>query len=102
LAWPARRGATSGGCWTRPRSPAAPSRETVKRSQLAGWAGYGWDASHHRFYWGLKLYVLAAPDARTHFERDLEITKATLGPDHPYIVIFRDNLDHALQQLGGE
>jgi hypothetical protein len=38
------------------------SRETVKRSQLAGWAGYGWDASHHRFYWGLKLYVLAAPD----------------------------------------
>lgn len=38
------------------------SRETVKRSALAGWAGYGYDASHHRFYWGLKLYVLAAPD----------------------------------------
>jgi Transposase DDE domain len=38
------------------------SRETVKRSALAGHAGYGYDASHHRFYWGLKLYVLAAPD----------------------------------------
>jgi hypothetical protein len=42
--------------------PGGTSRETVKRSQLAGWAGYGYDASHHRFYWGLKLYVLAAPD----------------------------------------
>jgi hypothetical protein len=38
------------------------SRQTVERSDLAGWAGYGWDASHHRFYWGLKLYVVAAPD----------------------------------------
>jgi hypothetical protein len=38
------------------------SRETVKRSALAGWAGYGYEASHHRFSWGLKLYVLAAPD----------------------------------------
>jgi hypothetical protein len=42
--------------------PCGQSRETVKRSQLAGWAGYGYDASHHRFWWGLKLYVLAAPD----------------------------------------
>jgi hypothetical protein len=42
--------------------PCGTSRETVKRSQLAGWAGYGWDASYHRFWWGLKLYLLAAPD----------------------------------------
>jgi Transposase DDE domain len=42
--------------------PCGTSRETVKRSDLAGWAGYGWDASHHRFYWGLKLYVLASPE----------------------------------------
>jgi Transposase len=45
--------------------PCGQSRETVKRSALAGWAGYGWDASHHRFWWGLKLYVLAAPDGRS-------------------------------------
>jgi hypothetical protein len=42
--------------------PCGASRETVKRSDLAGWAGYGYDASHHRFYWGLKLYVLASPE----------------------------------------
>ena len=42
--------------------PCGTSRQTVKRSELAGWAGYGRDASHHRFYWGLKLYVLVCPD----------------------------------------
>jgi hypothetical protein len=42
--------------------PCGSSRQTVKGSELAGWAGYGRDASHHRFYWGLKLYVLVCPD----------------------------------------
>jgi hypothetical protein len=42
--------------------PCGTSRQTVRRSDLAGWAGYGHDASHHRFYWGLKLYLLACPD----------------------------------------
>ena len=42
--------------------PCGASRETVKRSALAGWAGYGYDPSHSRWYWGLKLYVLASPD----------------------------------------
>jgi Transposase DDE domain len=42
--------------------PCGASRETVKRSDVAGHAGYGHDASHHRFYWGLKLYVLVCPD----------------------------------------
>lgn len=31
--------------------PCAASRETVKRSDLAGHAGYGYCASHSRFYW---------------------------------------------------
>jgi hypothetical protein len=39
-----------------------PSREPVKGSELAGWAGYGHDPSHSRWYWGLKLYLLASPD----------------------------------------
>jgi hypothetical protein len=39
---------------------------------------------------------------RTQHERALEITEATVGPDHPTMATFRDNLDHALQQLGGE
>jgi hypothetical protein len=42
--------------------PCAQSRETVKRSQLAGYAGYGYCASHSRFFWGFRLYLLCAPD----------------------------------------
>jgi hypothetical protein len=42
--------------------PCAASRETVKRSALAGHAGYGYCKSHHRFFWGFRLYVLAGPD----------------------------------------
>jgi hypothetical protein len=42
--------------------PCAASRETVKRSQRAGYAGYGYCASHSRFFWGLRLYLIAAPD----------------------------------------
>ena len=35
--------------------PCGQSRQTRKRSALAGWAGYGYDRSHSRWYWGLKL-----------------------------------------------
>lgn len=42
--------------------PCGTSRETVRRSELAGWANYGYCAAHSRWYWGLKLYLLAAPD----------------------------------------
>jgi hypothetical protein len=42
--------------------PCAASRETVRRSALAGVAGYGYCKSHHRFFWGFRLYVLAAGD----------------------------------------
>jgi hypothetical protein len=31
------------------------SGETVKRSDLAGWAQYGYCASHSRYFWGLRL-----------------------------------------------
>jgi hypothetical protein len=34
------------------------SRETVKRSDMAGHAGHGYCASHSRFYWGLKLHLI--------------------------------------------
>ncbi|RSM64818.1 IS982 family transposase [Kibdelosporangium aridum] len=42
--------------------PCGMSRETVKRSDLAGHAGYGYCASHSRFYWGLKLYLVCTGD----------------------------------------
>lgn len=35
------------------------SRETAKRSDLAGWAEYGYCASHSRFFWGLRLHLLS-------------------------------------------
>jgi Transposase DDE domain len=42
--------------------PCGTSRETVKRSELAGWAHYGYCAAHSRWYWGLKLYLITTPD----------------------------------------
>jgi len=35
------------------------SRETAQRSELAGWAEYGYCASHSRYFWGLRLHLLA-------------------------------------------
>jgi DDE family transposase len=40
----------------------ARSRETVKRSQLADAADYGYCASHSRFFWGFRLHAIFAPD----------------------------------------
>jgi hypothetical protein len=42
--------------------PCGASRETAGRSELAGWATYGYRKSHSRFFWGLRLYLLCAPD----------------------------------------
>lgn len=42
--------------------PCGQSRETVKRSDLAGHAGYGYCASHSRYFWGFRLYLLCTPD----------------------------------------
>ncbi|SDG01743.1 IS982 family transposase [Pseudonocardia oroxyli] len=36
----------------------ARSRETVKRSDLAGYAEYVYCASHSRFFWGLRLHLI--------------------------------------------
>jgi hypothetical protein len=42
--------------------PTGASRETVKRSEFAGHAAYGYCASHSRFFWGFRLYLLCAAD----------------------------------------
>lgn len=42
--------------------PRGASRETVRRSEFAGQAAYGFCAAHSRHFWGFKLYLLAAPD----------------------------------------
>lgn len=40
----------------------AMSRETVKRSDLAGYANYWYCASHSRYFWRFRLYLLCTPD----------------------------------------
>lgn len=42
--------------------PCGASRETARRSELAGYAAYGYCRSQHRYYWGFKLVLVAAPD----------------------------------------
>ncbi|KOT98158.1 transposase [Streptomyces sp. NRRL F-5755] len=39
----------------------ARSRESVKRSSLAGWANYGYCRSHSRWFWGLRLHLVCTP-----------------------------------------
>ncbi len=38
--------------------PCGCSRETVTRSDAAGWAEYGYCASHSRYFWGLRLHLV--------------------------------------------
>jgi hypothetical protein len=37
------------------------SRPAVKRSDMAGWANYGYCVSHSRWFWGLRLYLICTP-----------------------------------------
>ena len=39
----------------------ARSRDTAMRSDLAGWAAYGYCASHSRWFWGLRLHLITTP-----------------------------------------
>jgi hypothetical protein len=41
----------------------ARSRVAVHRSDLAGWAQYGYCASHSRYFWGLRLLLIATLQA---------------------------------------
>jgi hypothetical protein len=69
--------------------PCGMSRETVKRSDLSGQAGYGYCASHSRFFWGFRLYLISTPEGMPVIwglanpkigER--EVTQALLERDH--------------------
>lgn len=80
----------------------ARSRETVKRSDLAGWAEYGYCASHSRYFWGLRLHLVctlhglpvgwtltgAKADERDVFDHLRATTPALAAArDHTQIVI---------------
>jgi hypothetical protein len=42
--------------------PCGQSTSTAKRSWLFGYAGYGYETSHSRFYWGAKLMLICTAD----------------------------------------
>jgi hypothetical protein len=63
------------------------SRETTKRSELAGWAGYGYCSSHSRFFWGLRLHLVCTPAG-------LPITWALANPKLDERQVLMAILDH--------
>jgi hypothetical protein len=72
--------------------PCGTSRETVKRSDLAGHAGYGYCASHSRFFWGFRLYLISTAEGMpiiwglAHPKLgEREVTQALLERDHHLI-----------------
>jgi Transposase DDE domain len=38
------------------------SKTTSRRSNLFGYAGYGYESSHSRWYWGVKLMLICTPE----------------------------------------
>jgi hypothetical protein len=42
--------------------PCGQSRETVRRSEFAGYAGSGYCRSHSQGFWGFRLYLICAAD----------------------------------------
>ena len=67
------------------------SRPTAQRSNLAGWAGYGYCASHSRYFWGLRLHLVCTPAG-------LPITFALSNPkiDERDVAIDLFEADHSL------
>lgn len=80
----------------------ARSRDTVRRSDLAGWAEYGYCASHSRYFWGLRLHLLAtlhglpvafAVTGAKADERTVLLDILAVHPDlatHPHQVVIAD------------
>ncbi|MGH3937571.1 MAG: IS982 family transposase [Pseudonocardiaceae bacterium] len=70
------------------------SRETAKRSDLAGWAEYGYCASHSRYFWGLRLHLVCTLGG-------LPILFALTGAKADERETLRDMLDTALEVQAG-
>ena len=85
----------------------------MKRSDLAGWAGYGYCASHSRFFWGLRLYLVCTPTGMPIMwalanpkigEREvlaamLEV-KAGVVAEHPGILMISDKASRPRHSSG--
>src|SRR5437588_13086970 len=71
------------------------SRPTAKRSNAGGFAGYGYCASHSRYFWGLRLHLICTPSglpiafALAHAKADeREVARDMLEGD-PYLLAGR-------------
>lgn len=62
------------------------SRETARRSELSGFAGYGYCASHSRYFWGLRLHLVTTPAG-------LPVTFALSSPKVDEREVLRDLLE---------
>lgn len=69
------------------------SRETAKRSDLVGFAGYGYCASHSRYFWGLRLHLVCTLGG-------LPVTFAIAGAKADEREILRDLLEIEPELLG--
>ena len=92
------------------------SRQTAKRSDLAGWATYGYCASHSRWFWGLRLHLITTPSGlpvayalagATHDERDTALDMIAFGAlDTPGTTLIADkgyrrtSFENELNQAG--
>ena len=68
------------------------SRDTVRRSALAGWAAYGYCRSHTRWFWGLRLHLICTPAG-------LPITWALAHPKLDERQVLMSILDHDAELL---
>jgi hypothetical protein len=91
----------------------ARSRETVHRSELAGWADYGYCASHPRYFCGLRLHLIATVHglpiafALTGAKADERQTLLDILGADPDLVLARPNQTliadkHWQDELGGQ
>lgn len=68
------------------------SRPTAQRSNIAGWAGYGYCASHSRYFWGLRFHLVCTPSG-------LPITFALTDPKLDERDVAIDMFERELQLL---
>lgn len=75
--------------------PCGASRETAKRSDLAGQAGYGYCASHSRFFWGMRLYLVTTVEG-------MPVTWCLANPklDEREVIAALLEIDHHLVAAG--
>jgi hypothetical protein len=69
-------------------------RQTVKRSDLAGWTQYGYCASHSRYFWGLRLHLVCTLSGAKADERetllDIFATEPELASTRPGVALIGD------------